>query len=285
MVRIYLLYTILAAASALGAPIAQRDNQDLSSHTGSSNEIIDNTQPLMPPVVLPPLAVVFAMMDADPSDQSASSASASATSPSASADVVHMDPGPVEVLPTGIVSPSEQTDSPYDGNFLAHKFIFALVVTLSMFAVVFAMYSFSYHCNRHRERSMTTGEGQAPPEEKEKGRCSVVDISRNFPRSKFSVTSSDYPVSARASSCDSESECSSDADSAIYGDISYPGRGLMNPALFFGLRRSSATSSRRSSRRHSRNGSLPAFGISRLDARREHSRRSRSVSGSREEWI
>ncbi|KAJ7266963.1 hypothetical protein B0H12DRAFT_1098970 [Mycena haematopus] len=285
MVHIYSLYIILAAASALAAPIAQRDSQDLSSHTG--NEIIDNTTPAN--LVLPPVDAVFAMMAAG----SASSPSASSTFPSATTDVLHLGPGPVETSPTGIVSPSEHHGLPSDGNLLTHRFIFASVAILSMVAVVLAVYACSYHSSRRYEQRMNMVQSPAPIDEKEdlKGRCSIVDISRNFPRSKFSVTSSDYPISARAPSCDSESESESETDSSSNADStdyrnstnsngSY-GRGLMNPALFFALRSSSMAASRR----HSRNGSAPVFGVPRFDAGREQSRRSRSVSNSRQEWI
>ncbi|KAJ6488024.1 hypothetical protein C8R45DRAFT_995275 [Mycena sanguinolenta] len=282
MVHFYSLYIILAAVSALAAPIDQRDGQDFSSHTG--NGIIDDATP--PNIVLPPIDAVFAMMAAassDPSASLASSPSASSASstlpPSATAEIIHA--GPEDPLPTGVVSPSEQADPP---ALLTHKFIFASVAILSMVAFVLAVYAFSYNSNRRHELRMKTV--QIPPqqfEQEEKGRCSVVDISRNFPRSKFSVTSSDYPISARVSSCDSETETdcsSSDADSASFRDSSY-GRGLVNSALFFALRSSSMVPSRR----HSRNGSVPVLGVPRYGMWRDQSRRSRSVSGSREEWI
>jgi len=287
MVHTYFLYILLAAASALAAPTTRRDgfirrqdSTDLSSDIGSG--IIDEAPPATPDVVLPPIAEVFAIMAAASSSQSPSSS----TSPSATADVIHLGPGlassptieRIEISPT--VSSSQHTDPPHDNAPLAHKFIFVSVVILSMIAVVLAVYAFSYHRRRRQEKRMQMGVDCQLPEEKEKGRCSVVDISRNFPRSKFSVTSSDYPISARTSSCESESDCTSDADSASYRDSSY-GRGLMNPALFFSLRASSMASSHR----HSRNGSAPVFGIPRFDARREQSRRSRSVSGGREEWM
>jgi hypothetical protein len=153
------------------------------------------------------------------------------------------------------------------------------VVILSMIALVLAVYAFSYH--RHLKSMKMEEDYTLPePEEKEKGRCSVVHITRNFPRSKFSVTSSDYPITTRSSSCESESDCSSDTDSESYRHSSY-GRGLMDPAHFFALRASSMASSHR----HSRNGSAPVFGVPRFDAWREQSRRSRSVSGRREEWL
>jgi len=286
MVHTYFLYILLAAASALAAPTTRRDgfirrqdSTDLSSDIGSG--IIDEAPPATPDVVLPPIAEVFAIMAAAYAQPPSSS-----TSPSATADVIHLGPGlassptieRIEISPT--VSSSQHTDPPHDNAPLAHKFIFVSVVILSMIAIVLAVYAFSYHRRHRQEKRMQMGVDCQPPEEKEKGRCSVVDISRNFPRSKFSVTSSDYPISTRSSSCESESDCSSEADSASYRDSSY-GRGLMNPALFFSLRASSMASSHR----HSRNGSAPVFGVPRFDARREQSRRSRSVLGGREEWM
>ncbi|KAJ6588858.1 hypothetical protein B0H19DRAFT_1101512 [Mycena capillaripes] len=286
MVHTYLLYTILAAASALATPTTRRDGfigrQDsigLSSHTGS--RIIDEAHPAMSTdIVLPPVAEVFAIMATATSSHPLSSSS---TTLSATANFIHLGPGlasspttveRIEIAPT--ISSSENTNPPHDGSPLARKFIFVSVVILSMIAFVLALYAFSYY--RYQKRTKME-ESPALPEEKEKGRCSVVDITRHFPRSKFSVTSSDYPVSALSSSCESESDCSSDTDSASYRD-SYE-RGLMNPAHFFALRASSMASAHR----HSRNGSAPVLGVPRFDAWREQSRRSRSVSGQGEEWL
>jgi hypothetical protein len=185
-----------------------------------------------------------------------------------------------------VSNPFEHPELPHGDTPFARKFIFVAVVILSMIATVFAVSALSYHCNRRYEQRMKTPPGPAPPQatEKEKARqCSVVDISRNFPRSKFSVTSSDYPASARAFDSESESDsdsddCSSDADSASYRNSSCErARGPMNPALFF--------ASLASSRRHSRNGSAPVLGVSQADVWGEQSRRSRSVSGPRVEWM
>ncbi|KAJ7666258.1 hypothetical protein DFH06DRAFT_270828 [Mycena polygramma] len=289
MVHIYLLYGLLAAASALAAPITGRDGprQDstrLSSPTGSG--IVDEAPRATPTdIVLPPVAEVFSIMAA--ATQSPTTLSATPT-----ADVMHLGPGlasspttveHIEIAPT--ISPSGNTNPPHDDVPVAHKFIFVSVVILSMVSFVLAMYSVSYY-RSHQLVKME--ECPALPEEKEKGRCSVVDITRHFPRSKFSVTSSDYPVSTRSSSCESESESESESELAFDGTSdtdsannrdSY-GRGLMNPAHFFALRASSMATSHR----HSRNGSAPVFGVLRFDVRREQSRRSRSVSGRREGW-
>ncbi|KAJ7719768.1 hypothetical protein B0H14DRAFT_3009587 [Mycena olivaceomarginata] len=253
MVHTYLLYTLLAAASALAAPIAQRDGQDLSS--------LDEPHPASATptdIVLPPVSEVFAIM---------ATASSSSPSSSTTADIIHMGPGLVasptvestEISHNAPVSnPFEHPELPHGDTPFARKFIFR----------------------------MKTPPGPTPLQatEKEKARqCSVVDISRNFPRSKFSVTSSDYPASARAFDSESESDsdsddCSSDADSASYRNSSCErARAPMNPALFF--------ASLASSRRHSRNGSAPVLGVSQADAWREQSRRSRSVSGPRVEWM
>ncbi|KAJ6473529.1 hypothetical protein C8R47DRAFT_1221336 [Mycena vitilis] len=288
MVHIYLLHGLLAAASVLAAPVPERDGrrQDslrMSSPTGGG--IADEAPHATPTdIVLPPVAEVFSILAAATQPLSSSTLSATTTVPS-----IHLGPGlafspttveHIEIAPT--ISPSGNTNPPHDGVPVAHKFIFVSVVILSMVSFVLAVYSVSYY-RSHQPVKMK--ECPALPEEKEKGRCSVVDITRHFPRSKFSVTSSDYPVSTRSSSCESESESeselasesTSDTDSASPRD-SY-GRGLMN-AHFFALRASSMASSHH----HSRNGSAPVFGVPRFDVRREQSRRSRSVSGRREGW-
>ncbi|KAJ7892746.1 hypothetical protein B0H14DRAFT_2685464 [Mycena olivaceomarginata] len=268
MVHTYLLYTLLAAASALAAPIAQRDGQDLSS--------LDEPHPASATptdIVLPPVSEVFAIM---------ATASSSSPSSSTTADIIHMGPGLVasptvestEISHNAPVSnPFEHPELPHGDTPFARKFIFVAVVILSMIATVIAASALSYHCNRRYEQRMKTPPGPTPLQATEKEKA----------RHKFSVTSSDYPASARAFDSESESDsdsddCSSDADSASYRNSSCErARGPMNPALFF--------ASLASSRRHSRNGSAPVLGVSQADAWREQSRRSRSVSGPRVEWM
>ncbi|KAJ7126141.1 hypothetical protein C8R44DRAFT_781121 [Mycena epipterygia] len=282
------LYIIFAAVSTLAAPSTSRHDlikrsTDLSSHT--ANGIIDEVHPATnagSDVVLPPVAEVFAMMATASSNPSPLP---STTTLSATTDTVHLGPGlassptieRIEILPT--TSSTEKADSPHEAPTVAHKFIFVSVVLLSMISLILTIYAFSYHRHQMRINRFSLGESRTFCEEKEKGRSSVVHITRNFPRSKFSVTSSDYPLSDRSSSScesDSSSEEDSESDNETYE------RGLMDPAHFFALRSSSMASSRR----HSRGGSAPVFGVPRFDGRREQSRRSRSVSGPREEeWL
>lgn len=169
--------------------------------------------------------------------------------------------------------------------------MFFMIVVLTMITLVIGVYTFSSY--RHKRRmamlKMATTTTRASPVENdnEKGRgCSIVHITRDFPRSKFSVTSSDYPISTRLSASTAESELSelpivSDGDSDSSeseesdADNEAANRGLMNPAHFFNLRAASMAARHR----HARGDSAPVFGIS----RREQSRRSRSVSGPREE--
>ncbi|KAJ6595760.1 hypothetical protein DFH09DRAFT_1135538 [Mycena vulgaris] len=279
------LSVILGAVSTLAAPITikRQDSTNMSSHTAngfSDHEVRPATNA---DVMLPPVAEVFAIMATASSHQppSPSTTTLSAT------NVIHLGPGlaasptieHIEISPT--TSSSERTDPPREAPMLAHKLIFASVVVLSMITLILAIYAFSYHRHQLRTNRFNMGESRGFPEEKEKGRSSVVHITREFPRSKFSVTSSDYPLSARSSSS-YESDSSSDEDS--HSDMENYGsaRGLMDPAHFFTMRASSMAAPRR----HSRGESAPVFGIPRFDVRREQSRRSRSVSGPREEqWL
>ncbi|KAJ7512677.1 hypothetical protein B0H11DRAFT_1946856 [Mycena galericulata] len=284
---IYLLYIILPAVSTFATPIAQRDGLkriNLSSHTGTIVQARPEHPRANADIALPPVAEVFAIMDSASSIQPPSS---STTTLSATTDVIHLGPGLVDATPTiyhvGIsptTSSFENTDAPHDAHPLLHKFLFLSVVVLSMIALILAIYAFSYHRHQLRTKKVKMAVACGIPAEKEKemGRSSVVHITPNFPRSKFSVTSSDYPVSTRFSASTSDSESSAegtDSDSDTEGSD----RGLMNPAHFFALRASSMAS-----RRHSRGGSSPVFGIPRYDGRREYSRRSRSMSGPTEGW-
>ncbi|KAJ7158362.1 hypothetical protein C8R43DRAFT_1234296 [Mycena crocata] len=309
----YLLCIILGAAATLAAPTSPRNNltelQESESSSLSSHAIpggiVDEVHPAPNPsdIVLPPIEKVFAMMamtstsTTSTQPASPSTTTLSTTHQSATAEILHLGPGLVvsptiariEIAPT--TSSSANTDPLHEAPTLTHKFIFVSVVLLSMMAVILAVYAVSYQRTQMRMHAFNLAMEDAPvfakgggEKEMEKGRNSVVHITRNFPGSKFSVTSSDYPISARASSaCESESDdTSSDADDDEVDLESYErgGRGLMDPAHFFALRASSMASSRR----HSRGGSAPSFGIPRFDARREQSRRSRSVASVSEEW-
>ncbi|KAJ7686660.1 hypothetical protein B0H17DRAFT_1136751 [Mycena rosella] len=259
---------------------------ELPNHSG---RIIDELHPAPnTDIVLPPLAEVFAIMATASSHQPPGP---SATPTLSATNIIHLGPGPVLLPTTDRIensptpsSPSSSSEAHREAPTLAHRFIFASVVVLSMITLILAIYAVSYHRHQLRlNRFNVAEERRVFPEEKEKGRSSVVHITRDFPRSKFSVTSSDYPISARdrsssSTESDSSSEEDSDSDRESYGSE----RGLMDPAHFFALRASSMAASRR----HSRGESAPVFGIPRFDARREQSRRSRSVSGPREEeWL
>ncbi|KAJ7485369.1 hypothetical protein FB451DRAFT_1168643 [Mycena latifolia] len=275
------LCIILGAVSTLAAPITtkRQDFTNLSSHTANDQ---------IPPatnmdIVLPPVAKVFAIMATASSQQPPSSS----TTTLSATNAIHLGPGlavsptleRIEISPSPSSSP-ESSDPHHEAPTLAHRFIFASVVILSMVALILAIYAFSYHHHQLRVNRSNEGESLVFPEEKEKGRSSVVNITRDFPRSKFSVTSSDYPVSVRPSSTSSsESDSSADEDSESDAESYGSERGLMDPAHFFALRASSMASPQR----HSRGESAPVFGIPRFDVRREQSRRSRSVSGPREE--
>ncbi|KAJ7211334.1 hypothetical protein GGX14DRAFT_565202 [Mycena pura] len=300
---IHLVYVTLAAASVFAAPTAtkpglvtvshRQDSPNLSSHT--ANGLLDSdVQPAAPSIVLPPVTEVFALM-------AASTASSNPPSPSLAAMTIHLGPGlassPTEehiaVPPTHT---SSQNISPPYSPPLAHRSVFAAVVVLSLIAVMLAVYAGFYLRHQLHANKINGGQLHALPAEAENKenvkvpRCSVVDISRNFPRSKFSVTSSDYAISARVSSAsDSESEsesgsrseCESGTDSETDSCEHGSERGLMNPAHFFALRPSSMAWSRR----HSRGESAPiVVRIPQFDVRRDQSRRSRSVSGGRYRW-
>ncbi|KAF7325935.1 hypothetical protein MKEN_00444400 [Mycena kentingensis (nom. inval.)] len=304
---IQLVYIALAAAAVSAAPIpdspaapADTPSADFSSPAGSldldtDNYDLDSLGLDDEMVALPPVNEVFAIM-----------AAATLTEPTAT-NSIHQGLGiassPVVSPSQGIVPTSDQeTAASHGPSPLAHRLIFVSVVLLSMVAVIIAVYAVSYH--RHKLRmNKLDGVASLKRESKAKekgihGRCSVMDISsRNFPRSKFSVTSSDYPVSVRisyASSQASSSSSSSDNDSEarasdidtdsmdeyyreqdVYEREQERGR-MMNAAYFFVLRSSSMAAS---PPRHSRIGSAPVFGIPRFDLRRDHSRRSQSVSG------
>jgi hypothetical protein len=317
------LFIILGAVSTLAAPITikPQDSTNLSSYT--ANAVIDEAHPPSnADIVLVPVTEVFAIMASHQSPSSSSTITLSASTgvpglavspkmehteilPSASSHpvstptwspTIHLGPGLVvsptneriEILPT--TSPSERTDPPHEAPTVAHKLIFASVVILSMVTLILAIYAFSYHRHQLRMSKLKMLESSVFPEakekEKERGRFSVVNITRNFPRSKFSVTSSDYPRSARTSHvCESVTSSEGDSEDAESEHESYGGRerGLMDPAHFFALRASSMAIN--AYRRHSRGESAPVFGVPRYDARREQSRRSRSVSGPREEWL
>ncbi|KAK7044660.1 hypothetical protein R3P38DRAFT_2880030 [Favolaschia claudopus] len=295
MIATYLVYILLLAASTLAAPATQRDKrEDLSSYTG--NNTLDTAPPTTPPsdISLPPVAQVFALMAA------ASQSPPTSSMPASPMPVVHLGPG-LESSPT-----TESTDIPPEPSLpahtdplhanktpLSHKFIFVTVFVLSVIGIILAVYVFSYHRQCRQEQRLKIAQSQTSTlEEKEKdleGRCcsvSVVDISHNFPRSKFSVTSSDYPISTSSStSCDSESSSDSFSDESMgrWRDSLnfYPGRRLLNSPFFSALRPSSVTSARR----HSRNGSAPALGGSRFGVRKEN-RKSHSISGRTEErWV
>ncbi|KAJ7634800.1 hypothetical protein FB45DRAFT_909887 [Roridomyces roridus] len=275
-----LICTILFAASVLAAPIAQRQVDqtdsllaDLSSHAGAIDP--PPPAPANMDIVLPPVTEVLALM-AQPAKSPATSTAAMT---SATAHTIRLGPG--IVLPTATVDhidirPSASaTDT---NNVHPSEHIFSMIVVLAILAVIITIYTFSYCRHQKRMKKMATAGAVASENETEKGRCSVVDITRDFPRSKFSVTSSDYPVSTRFSASTVESECSSDS-SESESDDDASNRGLINPAHFFALRAASMAARRR----HSRGESAPVFGIPRYNSRREQSRRSQSVSGPRQE--
>ncbi|KAJ7728426.1 hypothetical protein DFH07DRAFT_969859 [Mycena maculata] len=287
----HILCIILGAASTLAAPLAKRDGlerqarQDLSSHTETG--IIDEALPgpANADIVLPPVAEVLAIMATVTSIQ----LSSPSTTTLSATDVIHLGPGLVAPTPTidhiEQISPTMSSASgraDYEPPTVAHKFLFVSIVVLSMMALILTIYAFSYHRHQLRMNALKRATPHMFPaeKEKEKGRSSVVDITRNFPGSKFSVTSSDYPVSTRFSESTNESQSSFASVDLSEGDSDGSERGLMNPGHFFALRAASMASSHC---RHSRGGSAPVFGIPRYDVRREQSRRSRSVSRPREE--
>ncbi|KAJ7033731.1 hypothetical protein C8F04DRAFT_1103999 [Mycena alexandri] len=317
----YLL--LLAATTALAAPVPQRDAQriakrevtelNLSSHTvnENGNGITDHAAAAPVNFDLPPLAVVFAIMAEHP-DSDSNSLSSPAT---ASAHTIEMGPGlwlapsptPADRTEPTVSSSPDSHDVP---PALTHKFLFVSIVILSMIALVLALYACSYHRHKRvlnsrvpldekalKDRKSLSEKKEQEREKKRSRSTSVVNITRNFPRSKFSVTSSDYALSVaranRASGCSSDSSSSSDSASSTSSEEasgsdcdtdesleSYE-RSAMDSAHFFALRASSTSSNNR----HSRIGSEPVFGIPRYNARRA-GRRTRSVSGPREseEW-
>ncbi|KAJ7185574.1 hypothetical protein C8R46DRAFT_1288535 [Mycena filopes] len=316
---VHILHLLLAATAVLAAPIPRRDaqrstNLDLSSHTGSENEtgILDDA-PAAPVYNLPPPDVVFKIM-AEHQAESSSSSTTSTPSATPTTHPIHLGPG-IWLAPSPSPTSADRTEPTVSSSpdsheappALVHKFLFVSIVILSMIALVLTLYACSYH--RHR-RSLNSrvpldekalkdkkalGEKREHEKEKKKSRTtSVVNITRNFPRSKFSVTSSDYALSlARANRLSSASSSSSESDSASSTSSSGSDcdtdeslesyeRSAMDSARFFALRASSTSSV---GHRHSRIGSEPAFGIPRFDSRRA-GRRSRSVSGPREseEW-
>ncbi|KAJ7064854.1 hypothetical protein C8F01DRAFT_1354604 [Mycena amicta] len=277
---IQLVYIALAASFAASAPIPT--SQALEDSPSS---------PVNPDsaVALPPVDEVFAIMAANTATQSLATPTAT--------NAMHPGLGLVSTPPavdqpsaSPTLSAGQEVVTSRGSSPLAHRLTFVLVVILSMVAVIIAVYAISYH--RHKLRmnrldGLVAVKKQIKEKEKESlGRCSVVDISRNFPRSKFSVTSSDYPISTRisyastsssgSSESESTSDCDSQADAAYYEQDIYEreqerGR-MMNVAHLFALRSSSMAAS---PPRHSRFGSAPVFGVPRFD----QSRRSRSVSG------
>ncbi|KAJ7269959.1 hypothetical protein C8J57DRAFT_1324129 [Mycena rebaudengoi] len=286
----YILITILAAASTLAAPTS-RDGQIIrqdSTVNGliSEGAAIEPTQESTgdPQFILPPPAQIFALMAAASDSQPSPTIVVSATD-----STIRLGPG-LAALPTSpivdsitTITPSSQdADAPRPSTLLQQKAIFAAVVILSMVAMALVVYAISYFRHQHLRRSLNAAKeedtcGLVGAAEKQ-GHNSVVHITSQFPRSKFSVTSSDYPCSVRISAAE-ESIQSSSSDSDTYSDREFrateEGFGLMEPGHFFAMRASSM-----STWSHSRGGSAPVFGVPRFDARRESSRRSRSVSGS-----
>ncbi|KAJ7717231.1 hypothetical protein B0H16DRAFT_1611877 [Mycena metata] len=300
----YLL--LLAATTALAAPIPQRDahriaaretDLDLSSHT--RNAVTDHAADAPVNFALPPLDVVFAIMKTEHPDSDSASSSSTTASATAGAHTIEMGPGlwlapsptpPDRTEPTVSASPDSHDAPPV----LEHKGLFVSIVILSMIALVLALYACSYH--RHK-RPLTSrvpldekalkdrkalGEKKEQENEKKRSRStSVVNITRNFPRSKFSVSTRASSFSDSSSSSESVSTEASGSDCDSDESLESYERGAMDSAHFFALRASSTSSNNR----HSRIGSEPAFGIPRYNARRA-GRRSRSVSGPREseEW-
>ncbi|KIK68488.1 hypothetical protein GYMLUDRAFT_54114 [Collybiopsis luxurians FD-317 M1] len=92
---------------------------------------------------------------------------------------------------------------------------------------------------------------QAPPQVQKSHRVRVLDIVTDFPRSRFSITSSDYTHSLR----------SIDSINQLEAPIPRRSVPLLTPQEFFSLASSTTLTSR-----HSRTGSAPVFGRHRREA-------------------
>ncbi|KAF7316308.1 hypothetical protein MIND_00149500 [Mycena indigotica] len=278
---IHLVYLVLSAAAFVAAnPISPaRSPTSDTTHRLAVRQSSPADGDASPDVVLPPVEEVFALMAApDTTAPSlASSVASSVVSPSPST------PSPLE---------KAQQSKPAPGTTHPSRLIFVAVVILAMLAVIIAVYVFSHHRHQMRMSKLDQLDGvsvikkQGSDKDDEK-HCSIVDISRNFPRSKFSVTSSDYPISARGTVTSYASTSDASTDDGNYDqhrDSVYAreqDRGMMDPAHFFALRSSSMSAS---PPRHSRIGSEPAFGIPRYDERSSRRSRSVTVSGGSMHW-
>ncbi|CAK5261873.1 unnamed protein product, partial [Mycena citricolor] len=306
--RVLAILLGLGASVTLGVPTARsrQDRHRLLARTSFVSDLPDDASSLagvsdvnQDAIVLPPIAEVFSLIAASASGSPTSVMEAS----SAQLAPTQSSTQPV-TSPSALPSPSSH-EITGDGTHGHHKLVFVGALVLTLVTFIMSIFGFSY--SRHRASLSKLSEYQeetrpkslAVSELTEKARDSIIvhitRNSRNYPRSKFSISSSDYPLSLHRSSSASSSSYSdsnskmesdnmdSDCDmrERPASDVVVDHRGLMDPAHLFALRASSMAA-----QRHSRAGSEPTFGVPRFDhGRRDHSRRSRSVSGIREDWL